>query len=148
MREAGGRFASVQNHYSLVNREPEAEVIPECVRLGIAFIPYYPLANGLLTGKYRRGQPHPAGSRAEAGWGPKFLPITTWRWRRRWQSSPNCAAHTLLELAVSWLAAQPAVASVIAGATSPEQVREKAAAAGWKLSAAELAEVDAILARA
>ena len=68
-----GRFASVQNHYSLLHREPEDDVIPECVRQGIAFIPYFPLESGLLTGKYRAGQPPPPGSRGDAGWGPKVF---------------------------------------------------------------------------
>jgi aryl-alcohol dehydrogenase-like predicted oxidoreductase len=148
LREAGGRFASVQNEYNLLNREAGAEVIPECVRQGIAFIPYYPLANGLLTGKYRRGQPPPAGSRAEAGWGPKVFTDGNLALAEALAGFAESRGHTLLELAISWLAAQPAVASVIAGATSPGQVRENATAAGWKLTGAELTEVDAILARA
>ena len=69
----GARFVSVQNNYSLLHREPEAEVLPECQRLGIAFLPYFPLANGLLTGKYRKGQPFPKSSRAEDGFGPKVF---------------------------------------------------------------------------
>src|SRR5580698_2543963 len=69
----GARFASVQNHYSLMHREPEAEVLPECERLGVAFIPYFPLANGLLSGKYRRGEPLPPGSRGGDGFGPKVF---------------------------------------------------------------------------
>ena len=71
--KGGARFVSVQNNYSLLHREPEAEVLPECQRLGIAFLPYFPLANGLLTGKYRKGQPFPKSSRAEDGFGPKVF---------------------------------------------------------------------------
>ncbi|MGC9947699.1 MAG: aldo/keto reductase [Bryobacteraceae bacterium] len=148
VRAGAARFVSVQNQYSMVHREPEAEVIPECVRSGIAFLPYFPLANGLLTGKYRRGQPHPEGSRAHDGWGPKVFPDEN---LARVESLAGFAAahgHTMLELAVSWLAAQPAVASVIAGAKTPEQVRANASAAGWRLAPAELAAIDAILPQA
>jgi aryl-alcohol dehydrogenase-like predicted oxidoreductase len=148
VRAGAARFVSVQNQYSMVHREPEAEVIPECVRSGIAFLPYFPLANGLLTGKYRRGQPHPEGSRAHDGWGPK---VFTDENLARVESLAGFAAahgHTMLELAVSWLAAQPAVASVIAGAKTPEQVRANASAAGWRLAPAELAAIDAILPQA
>ncbi len=139
----GAHFASVQNQYSLLHREPEAEVLPECVRQGIAFIPYFPLANGLLTGKYRPGNPPPAGSRAEAGWGPKVFTEENLEWAERLRQFAERQNHRLLELAISWLAAQPAVASVIAGASTPEQARENAAAAAWKLGRAEMDEVEA-----
>lgn len=138
------RFVSVQNHYSLYHREPEAEVLPECVRQGIAFIPYFPLENGLLTGKYRRGGPLPSGSRAEAGWGPKVFTEQNIQWAERLREFADRHGHTLLQLAVSWLAAQPAVASVIAGAKSAEQVRENAASASWKLTRSEMDEVESI----
>jgi aryl-alcohol dehydrogenase-like predicted oxidoreductase len=145
VRSGAARFVSVQNEYSLLHREPEQEVISECMRTGIAFIPYFPLASGLLTGKYRRGRPAPPGSRLQprAGTGPftnenldlveSLLQFATSR------------GHTLLELAVSWLAVQPTVASVIAGATSPQQVTANVAAAAWRLTEAELADVDMIL---
>lgn len=148
VRTRGARFVGVQNRYSLLHREPEREVIAECLREGIAFIPYFPLENGLLTGKYRRGQPIPEGSRAEAGFGPKVFTdenLALVEGLDRWAESK---AHTMLELAISWLAVQPAVASVIAGAKSPEQVRTNASAAGWRLSKEDLEEVDGILARA
>ena len=145
LREAGGRFASVQNQYSLLHREPEKEVLPESVRAGVAFLPFFPLASGLLTGKYRRGQPPPAGSRGQAGWGPKVYTDANLDIVERLIQFAESRGHTLLELAFSWLAARPAVASVIAGATSADQVRANASAAGWKLTPEELAEVEARL---
>jgi aryl-alcohol dehydrogenase-like predicted oxidoreductase len=148
LREAGRRFASVQNEYSLFHRAPEADVLPECKRLGIAFIPYFPLANGLLTGKYRKGQPLPENSRGKDAFGPT---VFTDRNLDIVESLIRFAAqhgHSLLELAVSWLAAQDTVASVIAGARTPEQAKTNAAAATWKLTKAELAEVDEIVMQA
>ena len=148
VREGGARFVSVQNQYSLVNREPEADVIPECARSGIAFLPFFPLANGLLTGKYRRGQPLPEGSRARDGFGPKvFTDENVALVETLTEFAAGCG-HTMLELAVSWLAAQPAVASVIAGAKSPEQVKANASAAGWRLTEADRAAIEAMLPRA
>ncbi|MBV9506687.1 MAG: aldo/keto reductase [Acidobacteriia bacterium] len=140
------RFASVQNEYSLLQREPETEVLPECVRQGIALIPYFPLANGLLTGKYRLGRPIPAGSRAEAGFGPKVFTDENLALVENLIRFTESRRHTILELAVSWLAGQPAVASVIAGAKTAEQVKANAAAMAWKLSEPEMAEVRQILA--
>ena len=142
------RFVSVQNEYSLLQREPEREVLDECRRAGLAFIPYYPLASGLLTGKYRQGRPAPAGSRLQSQFRQGAL--------HGGQSSPGGVLAAglprrgdaaLVELAVSWLASRPAVASVITGATSAEQVQANVAAAGWKLTGTELAEVDAILSK-
>jgi len=145
VREGGARFVSVQNQYSLIAREPEADAIPECVRLGIAFLPYFPLANGLLTGKYRRGQPLPEGSRARDGFGPKVFTDENLALVESLTELAAGRGHTMLELAVSWLAAQPAVASVIAGAKSPEQAKANASAACWRLTQADLAAVEAIL---
>jgi aryl-alcohol dehydrogenase-like predicted oxidoreductase len=145
VREGAARFVSVQNQYSMVHREPEADVIPECVRSGIAFLPYFPLANGLLTGKYRRGQPHPEGSRARDGFGPKVFTDENLALVESLTEFASARGHSMLELAVSWLAAQPAVASVIAGAKSPEQVKANASAAGWRMTAEDLAGVEAIL---
>jgi aryl-alcohol dehydrogenase-like predicted oxidoreductase len=140
LREAN-RFVSVQNQYSLVHREPEAEVIPECERLGIAFIPFFPLANGLLTGKYRKGQPLPENSRAKDGFGPKVFTDQNLALVERLTQFATSRGHTMLELAVSWLLARPVVASVIAGAKTPDQVRANASAAGWRLTKADLAEL-------
>jgi aryl-alcohol dehydrogenase-like predicted oxidoreductase len=139
------RFVSVQNHYSMIHRDPEAEVLPECVRAGIAFIPYFPLANGLLTGKYRRGQPFPAGSRAVDGFGPKMFTDENLDKVEAWTAFAGSRGHTLLELAMSSLASRPAVASIIAGAKTPEQAKANAASSGWRLSESELAEIAALL---
>jgi len=138
---AGARFVCVQNQYSLFHREPEAEVIPECQKEGLAFLPFFPLANGLLTGKYRRGEAAPKGSRGDAGFGPKVFTEENLAKVEKLTAFAEARGHTLLELAFSWLAAQPTVASVIAGATSPEQVKANASAAGWKLTPADLAEI-------
>ena len=146
IREAGGKFVSVQNHYSLFHREPEAEVLPECEREHLAFLPYFPLASGLLTGKYRQGKPLPKGSRGDAGWGPKMFTEDNLEKVERLIQFAASHGHTLLELAFSWLAAKPAVASVIAGATSPEQVHANASAADWKLTSADLAQIDRLMA--
>ena len=144
-REGAARFASVQNEYSLLHREPEGDVLPECERLGIAFIPYFPLANGLLTGKYRRGKDAPAGSRLDSGRGNRLLTDRNLAVVERFIAFSESREHTILELAFSWLLTRPAVASVIAGATSPEQARSNAAAASWELTDAELADVDSIV---
>ena len=147
VQKGAARFVSVQNEYSLLRREPERDVLPECERRGIAFLPYFPLASGLLSGKYRRGQAPPAGSRLVA-W-ERFRKVLTDQNLDTVESLLQFATargHTLLELAISWLAMRPAVASVIAGATQPGQVKSNAAAAGWRLSAAELAALDAIVA--
>ncbi|WP_447980145.1 aldo/keto reductase [Candidatus Nitrospira bockiana] len=146
VRPGAARFVSVQNEYSLLHRDPERDVLPECERLGLAFLPYFPLASGLLTGKYRRGRPAPAGSRLAPG--GRYADSLNDRNLELVESLLECAAtrgHSLVDLAVSWLLVRPSVASVIAGATSPEQVRINAAAASWQLSPAELAEIDALL---
>src|ERR1035438_8267579 len=148
VHEGGARFVSVQNQYSLVHREPETDVMPECVRAGIALPRYSPLANALLTGKYRRGQPLPEGSRARDGFGPKVFTDENLALVESLSEFAAARGHTMLELAVSWLAAQPAVASVIAGAKSPEQVKSNSSAAGWRLAAPDLAAIEAILPRA
>jgi aryl-alcohol dehydrogenase-like predicted oxidoreductase len=140
----GARFVSVQNEYNLINREPEAHVLPACTRLGLAFLPYFPLANGLLTGKYRLGKPLPAGTRGGDAWGPKVFTERNLQVVESLIQFAESRGHTLLELAISWLGQRPAVASVIAGAKSPEQVRANAAAAGWKMSDAEFEEIDRI----
>jgi aryl-alcohol dehydrogenase-like predicted oxidoreductase len=137
---------AVQNEYSLLVREPEREVLAECERLRLALVPYYPLASGLLTGKYRRGQPAPAGTRLamNPGWNERFLTDPNAARAEALAAFAESRGHTLLELAFSWLLRHRAVASVIAGATSPEQVRANVAAPGWKLTAEDLARVDAI----
>jgi aryl-alcohol dehydrogenase-like predicted oxidoreductase len=146
IREAGGKFVSVQNEYNLLHREPEADVLPECRRQHLAFLPYFPLANGLLTGKYREGKPLPPGSRGETGWGPKiFTPENLHKVELLIQFAER-HGHTLLELAFSWPVAQDPVASIIAGAVSPEQVKANAVAPNWRLTSDDLAEIDRLLA--
>lgn len=142
------RFVSVQNNYSMLHREPEEGVIAECRRFGIALIPYFPLANGLLTGKYRSGQPLPKGSRGDAGWGPKVFTEENLAKVDKLLQFAGSKGHTLLELAFSWLLAQPTVASVIAGASRADQVKSNASAVNWKLAASDLAEVERILGKA
>jgi aryl-alcohol dehydrogenase-like predicted oxidoreductase len=140
---AGARFISVQNEYSLFHRDPEQGVLAECERQGLAFLPFFPLANGLLTGKYRAGQEPPAGSRGAVGFGPKVFTTENLAKAEKLAEFAESRGHTLLELAFSWLASHKPVASVIAGATSPEQVRANANAAAWKMTPADLAEVEA-----
>jgi aryl-alcohol dehydrogenase-like predicted oxidoreductase len=139
-------FATVQNMYSLVFREPETEVFPACERLGMSFMPYFPLASGVLTGKYRRGEPAPAGSRLGGSGGEpaeKVIDPNQLVAAERLGAFAEAHGHTLLELALSWLATRRGVATVIAGATSAEQVRANAAATtAWKLSHDQLAELD------
>jgi aryl-alcohol dehydrogenase-like predicted oxidoreductase len=141
----GARFVSLQNEYSLVQREPDRGVLAECGRRGIGFLPYFPLASGVLTGKYRSGQAAPQGSRLSGAESPlrgRFLSERNAARAEALAQFAEAHGHTLLELAFSWLAARPSVASIIAGATSPEQIRANAAAVAWKLNPAELAEID------
>ena len=142
VRPGQARFVSVQNEYSLIHRDPETDVLGECERLGIAFIPYFPLASGLLTGKYRRGRPIPKGTRLSEG--SDELTDEHLATVEELIHFAEDHKHTLLELAFGWLLARPAVASVIAGATKPEQARSNASAAGWVLSSEERAAVDAL----
>jgi len=139
-------FASVQNDYSLLNREPETEMLPECARTGVGFLPYFPLANGLLTGKYRKGKPFPESSRAKDAFGPKIFTPENVERAEILIAFANSRGHSLLQLAFSWLAARPEVCSVIAGAKTPDQVRANSCAVSWKLTPRDLAELDGILA--
>lgn len=142
----GARFVSVQNEYSLLQREPEAEVLPACERMGLAFLPFFPLASGLLTGKYRKGRPAPEGARlSDPNWEERMRADERLDRVERLIAFAEGRGHTVLELAFAWLLARPVVASVIAGATKPAQVRANAAAAGWRLTPADLAEVDRLL---
>jgi aryl-alcohol dehydrogenase-like predicted oxidoreductase len=142
VKPGAARFVSVQNEYSLMHRDPEPEVLAECARLGIAFIPYYPLASGLLAGKYRRGRPLPKGTRLAEG--SAMLTDENLAVVEELIHFAESKGHTVLELAIGWLLAHPAIASVIAGATKPEQARENASAARWRLSEDERAAVDAL----
>ena len=140
------QFVSVQNEYSLLHRDPERDVLPECERLEIPFIPYFPLASGLLTGKYTQGTPPPAGTRLSHAWAAtRFLTDERLARANALGRFAESRGHSLLELAMSWLARRPVVASVIAGATTPEQVLANARATAWQLTQAEVAEIDAIV---
>jgi aryl-alcohol dehydrogenase-like predicted oxidoreductase len=141
----GGRtpFISAQNHWSLLARAAEAEVVPAARRFGLGVLPYFPLANGLLTGKFRRGEPIPAGTRLANR--PAYVTddkLATVEALIGWAERQGA---TLLEVAIGALAAQPGCGSVIAGAMNPEQVKANAAAADWIPSADQLAEIDQIV---
>jgi aryl-alcohol dehydrogenase-like predicted oxidoreductase len=137
------RFVSVQNEYSMIEREPERGVLAECEREHLAFLPFFPLASGLLTGKYRRGAPPPAGSRLGGqGKYAELLSPQNLDMVERLIAFAESRGHTILELAISWLLSHDVVASVISGATKPEQVRANAAAAGWQLSEGERSAVE------
>ncbi len=134
---------AAQLHWNLLARQAEDELVPEARRAGMGVVPYYPLASGLLTGKYGAGGPYPAGSRFERL--PRFSTVATPEniaTVDRLAAVAESAGHTVGELAVAWLVAQPGVASVIVGATTPEQVRANARAASWCLDADELAAAD------
>jgi aryl-alcohol dehydrogenase-like predicted oxidoreductase len=143
-REGRTRFISAQNHYSLLERGVEAELAPACVEYGIGILPYFPLAHGLLTGKYRRGQPPPEGTRLEGR--PERLTDEVFDRIEALERFGQERGHTLLEVAISGLAAKPAVGSVIAGATTAEQARANAEAGSWIPSEEDMSALDAILA--
>ena len=147
-RLRSARFVSVQNEYSLLDREPEAQVLGECARQGIAFLPYFPLKSGLLTGKYRKGQPIPEDTRvAKFERYRKLLTEDNLDKVERLIDYAQSHGHSILDLAISWLLAHPLVASVIAGASSAEQVRANVNAANWELTEADLNEIDVLLSR-
>jgi len=143
--DGAARFVSVQNQYSLLHRAPEEDVLPECRRQGLAFLPYFPLASGVLTGKYRRGQAPPAGTRLSAAkQNEGMLADADLAFVERLTAMAERHGRSTVELAIAWVAAQPPVASVIAGATSPDQVRANVAAADWELGDGDLAEIEAL----
>jgi aryl-alcohol dehydrogenase-like predicted oxidoreductase len=143
-KPGAARFASVQNEYSVFHRQPEADVLAECSASGMAFLPYFPLANGLLTGKYRRGQPAPEGSRIGSGWHGELLTDKNLETVEELIDFAAGCKRTILDLAFSWILTRPMVASVIAGATSPEQVRLNANAGTWHLSDLDLEKINVI----
>lgn len=136
------RFASLQTEYSLLHRDPEADLIPVCRRQGVRVVPYFPLASGLLTGKYGREEAGPSGVVPDRLAGPGGAVVHDGLDDLR--RFAGARGLSCAEVAIGWLAAQPAVVSVIAGATSPEQVQANARAADWVPSATDLAELDAI----
>ncbi|HEX5265677.1 MAG TPA: aldo/keto reductase [Acidimicrobiales bacterium] len=148
-KQGRARFVSAQNELSLLRRRAADDLLPACAELGLAFLPYFPLGSGLLTGKYRRGEAPPEGTRMQA-WGSGFSErqltdknfdrvdaLTAWAEAR---------GHSILDLAFAWLLAHDPVATVIAGATRPEQVKANVEAARWKLSAADLVDIGRLLA--
>jgi aryl-alcohol dehydrogenase-like predicted oxidoreductase len=136
------RFVTLQNQYSLLERGIEADVAPACERLGVSILPFFPLASGLLSGKYRRGAPGPKGSRLasgeQAGSDEQFDVVEAL------ESYASKRGIGVVDVAIAGLAAQPAVGSVIAGATKPEQIAANVAALRWEPSADDLAELDRI----
>jgi aryl-alcohol dehydrogenase-like predicted oxidoreductase len=145
--QARGRaaFTGTQIHWNLLRRDVEVDAVPAAEAAGLGVVPYFPLASGLLTGKYRRGQPFPPGTRLARS--ERFAGGATDENFDRIEAYEAFAAdrgHTITELAIAWLLAQPVVASVIAGATTPEQVGANAAAAAWVLSADEASALAAI----
>ena len=139
-------FISAQNEYSLLERRIEAELVPACNQYGVSVLPFFPLASGFLTGKYRQGQDLPAGTRL-ANAGPMAARVLTdknYEMLGKLEAFAEARGKTMLDLAIGWLASLSHVGSVIAGATKPEQVAQTVAAGGWRLTAEELAEVDAI----
>lgn len=144
--EGLNRFVCAQNLYSLLDRRLEREVVPACEQFGLGILPYFPLASGMLTGKYRRGEA-PAegtrmaamGARAQAALSDDNFDIV-----EKLTAFAESRGHTILDLAMSWLATKPVISSVIAGATSPAQVESNASAASWRLTPEEMAEVDAL----
>ena len=139
------RFISAQNQYNLLNRDIEAELVPACNEFGLSVLPYSPLADGLLTGKYRRGEPPPEGARlADGRSGQRWLTDRNFDAVEPLETFAREAGHSLLDLAIGWLATQPHVGSVIAGATKPDQVGANVTGGAWVLSADELARVDEI----
>jgi len=142
-------FISAQNQYNLLDRRIERELMPACERYGMGVLPYFPLASGFLTGKYRQGEPPPEGTRL-AAWGERAkqaLSDQNFDTLSGLEGFAAACGRSMLELAVGWLASHPAVSSVIAGATRPEQVEQNARAAEWRLTAEEMAEVDGLTRR-
>jgi aryl-alcohol dehydrogenase-like predicted oxidoreductase len=140
------RFISAQNEYNLLKRDAERDLVPALVRYGLGLLPFYPLANGLLTGKYHRGEPPPTGSRLVA-WGKQgLLTDPTFDVLERLSAFAEERSVSLLDVAIGGLAARPTVASVVAGATSADQVTANVRAGGWEPSEDDLAEIDRITA--
>jgi len=139
------RFTGTQIEWSLLSRAVEADVVPAATAAGVGVVPYFPLASGMLTGKYRRGEAFPEGTRLASS--SYFTAVATDENYTRVEAYEAFAAasgHTVTELAIAWLLAQPSVTSVIAGATKPEQIAANVAAANWTMSVADAAAVAAI----
>lgn len=139
------RFISIQDEYSLLVRDPERELLPMAAAHGVGLLPYFPLAGGLLTGKYYRDRPLPDGARLNVRgthYGDRFINDRNWAVVTELQAFCEARGKSLLELAFSWLAANPGISSIIAGATSPEQVEANVSAVNWTLTPDDLKEID------
>ena len=143
-------FICCEDEYNVLFRDIERELVPAMQAHGLGLLPYYPLASGLLTGKYKRGEPYPLGSRfdtiKERDYASRFITEANWPRLERLTRFAEQRGHRLLDLAMSWLLARPLVASVIAGATKAEQVEDNVRAAAWALSREELDEIDRLCA--
>lgn len=142
-------YVSAQNQYNLLDRSIEKDLMPACREFGVGILPYFPLASGFLTGKYRRGEAPAEGTRFAAmrRLADPMLTDANFAMLERLDEFAGKNGHTLLELAVGWLATQPEISSVISGATSPDQVRQNARAIDWRLTAEEMAAVSKITRR-
>ncbi len=139
-------FVSIQPHYHMLERSIEKELVPYCEAFGVGILPYFPLAGGFLTGKYREGEPAPSGSRGESnGYVQNYFTPENFARVRTLTAWAEERGHTMGDLAIAWLLGQPQLSSVIAGVTKIEQVEANVRSAEWKLSADELAEVRKIL---
>ncbi|HEY8682895.1 MAG TPA: aldo/keto reductase, partial [Rhodanobacter sp.] len=140
------QFVSAQDEYSLLVRGIERDLIPELERQGMGLLPYFPLASGMLTGKYKRSAEVPVGTRMAVmkRLADRYMTEENWPKVEKLAAFASARGHTLLELAFSWLASRPCLASIIAGATRAEQIEQNVAAVNWKLTDEELAEIDAI----
>jgi len=141
-------FVSAQNEYSLLSRGVEAELVPACEKYGVGILPYFPLASGFLTGKYKRGEAAPEGTRM-AAWARSPMVARTLSDHNfdildKLSAFASARGHSVLDVAMGWLATKSWIPSVIAGATSPEQVDQNAAAVAWRLTPEEMSEVDEI----
>ena len=139
-------FISAQNEYNLLERRIEGELVPACNAYGLSVLPFFPLASGFLTGKYRQGQDLPAGTRL-ANAGPMAARVLTdknYEMLNKLEAFAEARGKTMLDLAIGWLGSLSHVGSVIAGATKPEQIAQNVAAGNWRLTQEEIAEVDAI----
>lgn len=145
VQPGAARFVNVQNEYHMLAGDDERAVLAECARLGVAYVPYFPLAAGLLTGKYRKGQPMPESARQSGQYLKEMMTDQNMDRIEALIAFAESRGHSMLDLAFAWLISQPAIASVIAGAMNPEQVHGNAQAAGWKLSEADFAEINTIL---
>ena len=137
-------YISAQNQYNLLDRRIERELIPACREFGVGILPYFPLASGFLTGKYKRGAEPPKGTRLAMiqRMAKQALTDENFATLEKLEKFASSREHTMLELAVGWLASQPQVSSVISGATNADQVTQNVKAGNWKLTPEELAEVD------